>query len=453
MHRGPQLQVGEIPPPVAAALDQLAAQAAAQRGELQRIPGQGRLARQQDSGCARQQVAEVGLPPPRPAQRHQAGEGPRPPGPIDLFGPFQQRAVERLQIGRQLGRPRQQQFVQVLAGPVEVVGVQQVQLLHGQRQPQRVAVGRLAIGARAAQHARQHVGVDLAMVAPPHVPADVCGLGSVQRRHGHGLDAGPPGERLGLRAGQPGGDETGVGRPGFGQPGLVAAARGGLELIQRIHQHDHAAPGGRAAQKRREGLLDLVHLAGRGQRRALAQGGRQLRDPTPQHGLHLAGAGCCRPRGPAPGAPDASAAGVAGSAWLESRAEAAASSRTSRAKSELLPEPGGPVTHAPQAAPSPAGERASASSCARSRLPAAEVAGLQLHEFVEFLPLLGFPGGRRLLGEGTRLRVELGPQLLQHLPAPRGQRRPAYLAGFPRPSRGRSAARAGPAPDHLRCAA
>jgi len=87
------------------------------------------------------------------------------------------------------------------------------------------------------------------MVACPYLARDLLGVSCSQRRQADPEHARSLPQGLGLRPGQAGGDQPGIGRPELRQPREVSGTRGGLKLVECIHQDNHAAALGRAAQQ------------------------------------------------------------------------------------------------------------------------------------------------------------------------------------------------------------
>jgi hypothetical protein len=121
----------------------------------------------------RQQILEVRIPPPAPAHRNQVSKRFRPRLTPQLLRPLEHRAIEALDVRRQLGDAVEQDAhhplvprqagVQPVA-PREVVLVQQVQLLQRQLQPQRIARRRRAIRQPFVQQRLHDLRVDLPVI-------------------------------------------------------------------------------------------------------------------------------------------------------------------------------------------------------------------------------------------------------------------------------------------------
>ena len=255
---GAGLGVDEVPLGVGAALDDVGAEAAAQCGEAQGVP---RLARE-----PREEGLEVALAPAVAAQGNEIGEAAGEGFVVKLFGVRQHLAVEALDVrGESLG------FVEdhlmelllrragVLAiGAGEVVGVEQIQLLDGQREPQRIACRRRpALGSLRDQDL-DDLGVDGAVVAAADGDGDAFALVHGERRECGLLDAVAAGEGLGLGAWDGRGDEAGILGPELRQPGQVLGAHRRLELVEGIEQQ-HDAPSRRGPPEQAgEGRLHLL---------------------------------------------------------------------------------------------------------------------------------------------------------------------------------------------------
>ncbi len=147
-HSLAHLQVQEVPLVEFAAADDVGPEGAPQRGQQQvihrrerRIPGNQRCR-------AREHFPQVRLAPTETAHGNEAGEAARHRLAEDPLAALQHPGIEAFHVRGKRRDRVQQELVQpavrgqlgvVALGPVEGVGIQQVQLFHRQPEPQRVA--------------------------------------------------------------------------------------------------------------------------------------------------------------------------------------------------------------------------------------------------------------------------------------------------------------------------
>ena len=314
--------VEEVPLRAGTALGHVRAQGPAHAGEGQIVPIL--------AGDLRHEVAQIALPPARATQGDEVDEGLCPRQAVAAFSPVQQFAVDAGNIGRKLCRlghlhgrhARGATEVGELAlGALEFVGFEQVDLLQGQGEPERVAIGWAVVRQSFGQQGIEHPRVEVAVVAlTVEALGDGSGLVPRDRRHGQCAATRTPQKGLDCLSRDGGGDQARVGWPELGQPGQVPGTGGWFKLVQCVNeQHDptaHSSP----AEQGGERALDLVggdqpRLAGvslsRGPARGMhsphgrspsgrlrgafgegvgyAEMGGQFGDPTTQHAVYLAG--------------------------------------------------------------------------------------------------------------------------------------------------------------------
>ena len=209
------LAVEEVPLALRAPLDHVRPEYPPQGGEPEFVPRAGRELRHQQ--------AQVRLAPAGAAEgcqvHERTGPGGAEQGPRAVQHPVIQRRnisrhapggvdKQRLQAPGGIGDRREVAFA---AG--EVVGVQQVQFLDGQLQPQRIARRRAVPRVAPLQQRVEDLPVQRAVVTKAYRPGDLAGLGGRQRFQRPGRRTGAGLERLRGPGGNRRGDESRVRRP------------------------------------------------------------------------------------------------------------------------------------------------------------------------------------------------------------------------------------------------
>ncbi len=233
-----KIQIAHDPP-----ADQMGAERSSQLGEFQLVGDRQRRFREQDRGNAGDQSGKIALTPSHAAQSNGNAIGHKVFRTMNLFVLVQQPFIQRLHGRGHFPGGIQNHGVEPLHGsagklqfgPGKIIGIQQIELLQGQNQPERVPMGRHGVVQTLFQQHAQDLGVQVPVIPAPDLMADVNSVCLGQGRQSQAKEMGFSGKGIGRNAGQAGGDETGcAGQPVGFEPGQVPGPGGGLKLVQGV---------------------------------------------------------------------------------------------------------------------------------------------------------------------------------------------------------------------------
>ena len=219
----------EVPLCTRASLDQVRAEPPTQGRKPHVVPCLLRLIGSHQPRRARQQLLQVCLPPTVPADGDQPSKAARPVRPVQLLAPLEHLAVQRLDVAGEPGRQVPHHLPQALVaaarvlplGTLEIVGIQQLQLLQGQFQPQGDAGRRLPVATLALEQLPEHVRVQLTVITPAHGHGDFSRFVLIEWRERKQAHAVAVPQRLRLAARDRGGNQPCAVGPPLGQPRQV----------------------------------------------------------------------------------------------------------------------------------------------------------------------------------------------------------------------------------------
>jgi hypothetical protein len=162
---------------------------------------------------------------------------------------------------------------------------EQVEFVDGQRQPQRVATGRTAIGQAAAEECLQYAFIELAVIAVTERFDDPPGGGFVEWWQSFAGEAGRFGG-FALGSGQCAGNQPQVLRQPCRQPGEWGTAD---ELVEGVDQQDDATLRGGPPQQVVKGAAQFVGGGAFVDRFGDAERLCEFTDPAADHGIGLPG--------------------------------------------------------------------------------------------------------------------------------------------------------------------